>query len=140
MYGLILIVGDLVERIGRRRAIVVGLAIMAGSNALLWPLDGIAGMSLSLFGLGLGWSLSYVAATAELVELAAPAERGRLIGFNDLLAASAGAVLALTGGVLLSETGATALALAATVLAAAPAVWLASGRRSSTGPAEAPAV
>ncbi len=139
MYGLILIVGDLVERIGRRRSIVVGLAIMAASNALLWPLDGIAGMSLSLFGLGLGWSLSYVAATAELVELAAPAERGRLIGFNDLLAASAGAVLALTGGVLLSETGATALALAATVLAAAPAAWLAFGAGSTATPAEAPA-
>ncbi len=140
MYGLILFVGDIVQWLGHRRAIVIGLAVMACSNVLLWPLDGIAGMSLSLFGLGLGWSLSYVAATAELVELAAPGERGRLIGFNDLLAASAGAVLALSGGVLLSETGATALALAATLLAAAPALWLASGRRSSTGTAEATAV
>ena len=127
MYGLILVVGDIVERLGRRRAIVAGLVVMAASNALLWPLDGIAGMSLSLFGLGLGWSLSYVAATAELVELAAPAERGRLIGFNDLLAALAGAILALTGGVLYSATGATALALAAAALAAAPALWVARG-------------
>mgnify|MGYP003291937719 CR=1 FL=1 len=79
----------------------------------------------ALFGLGLGWSLSYVAATAELVELAAPAERGRLIGFNDLLAATAGAILALTGGALYSATGATVLALAAAALAAGPALWVA---------------
>ena len=57
---------------------------MAVSNlALVW-LDGIAGMSLSLFGLGLGWNLAYVAATTELVALAAPSERGRLVGFSDL--------------------------------------------------------
>jgi predicted MFS family arabinose efflux permease len=88
-------------------------------------------MSLSLFGLGLGWSLSYVAATAELVELAAPGERGRLIGFNDLLAALTGAVLALAGGVLYSETGATALALAAAALAAAPALVVLARRRGA---------
>jgi MFS family permease len=124
MYGLILVVGDIVERLGRRNAIVIGLLVMAASNALLWPLEGLAGMSLSLFGLGLGWSLAYVAATAELVELAAPSERGRLVGFNDLLAATAGAALALGWGVLYSESGATALALTSGVLATAPALWL----------------
>ena len=41
-------------------------------------------MSLSLFGLGLGWNLAFVAATTQLVTLAAPSERGRLIGFSDL--------------------------------------------------------
>jgi hypothetical protein len=101
--------------------------IMAVSNVVLWPLDGLAGMSLSLFGLGLGWSLSYVAATAELVELAAPSERGRLVGFNDLLSAMTGAILALAGGALYSATGAAALALAAAALAAAPALWVARG-------------
>jgi MFS family permease len=124
MYGLILVVGDIVERLGRRTAIVVGLLLMAASNVLLWPLDGLAGMSLSLFVLGLGWSLAYVAATAELVGLAAPSERGRLVGFNDMLAASTGAVLALAWGALYSESGAIALAVTSGLLAAAPALWL----------------
>jgi MFS family permease len=128
MYGLILVVGDIVERLGRRRAIALGLYVMAASNALLWPLHGLVGMSLSLFGLGLGWALSYVAATAELVELAAPNERGKLVGFNDLLAATSGAVLALVGGVGYSEAGATVLALASAVIAAVPAVWLSVSR------------
>jgi MFS family permease len=127
MYGLVLVVGDLVERLGRRNAIGLGLAVMACSNLLLWPFDGIFGMSLSLFGLGLGWSLSYVAATAELVELAAPSERGRLVGFNDLCAAMTGAILALAGGALYSATGVAALAVAATILAGAPALWVSRG-------------
>ena len=62
-------------------------------------------MSLSLFGLGLGWNLSYVAATTELVSLAAPAERGRLVGFTDLLSSLTGAALALLGGVAYSGLG-----------------------------------
>ena len=136
MYGLILVVGDIVERIGHRTAIVTGLLVMAASNALLWPLDGLAGMSLSLFGLGLGWSLAYVAATTELVGLAAPSERGGLIGFNDLLAAMTGAVLALTWGALYSESGATALAVSSGVLAAVPALWIAFGRRSAQAAVE----
>jgi len=74
MYGLILFIGDLVEKLGRRRSIVIGLALIAASNVGLVWLTGIPGMSVSLFGLGLGWALSYVAATTELISLAAPSE------------------------------------------------------------------
>jgi MFS family permease len=122
MYGLVLVVGDLVDRIGRRESIVIGLSTMALSNlALVW-LDGIAGMSLALFGLGLGWCLSYVAATTELVGLAAPSERGRLIGLTDLASSGCGAALALGGGVLYTAGGSVPLALAAVALAALPAL------------------
>jgi MFS family permease len=125
MYGLVLVVGDVVERIGRRRAIVIGLVVMAFSNLVgVWSTS-LLGMSLSLFGLGLGWNFSYVAATTELVNLATPAERGRLVGLSDLLSGGTGAALALTGGVLYTGAGATSLALAATALAAAPALWIA---------------
>src|SRR3954471_7729605 len=127
MYGLVLVVGDAVERIGRRRSIVLGLCVMAVSHlALVW-LDGIAGMSLSLFGLGLGWNFAYVAATTELVNLAEPSERGRLVGLSDLLSSGTGALLALGGGVVYSQSGSTALALLAALLAFVPALWLATG-------------
>jgi MFS family permease len=124
MYGLVLVTGDVVERIGRRRAIVIGLATMAASNAALVWLDGILGMSVSLFGLGIGWNLSYVAANTELVDLAAPSERGRLIGFNDLLSSFTGAALALIGGVVYSGGGVMPLAASAAALAALPAAWV----------------
>lgn len=124
MYGLVLVVGDIVERIGRRRAIVIGLLVMGVSNALLIDFTGLAGMSVSLFGLGLGWNIAYVAATTELVSLAGPSERGRLVGLSDLLSSAAGAVLALGGGALLSVSGSTALAVATAALAALPAAWI----------------
>jgi MFS family permease len=129
MYGLILIVGELVERIGRSRSIVVGLAVMAASNVGLVWLDSIAGMSLSLFGLGLGWCLSYVASTTELVGLASPSERGGLVGFTDLLSSLVGAALALGGGLVYTGAGGSVpLALAATGLSILAAAWVAGNR------------
>ena len=47
--------------------------------------------------------------------------RGKLLGFNDLLAGLLGAALALAGGVALDVLGVAALAIGATVLALAPA-------------------
>ena len=125
MYGLVLVVGDLVERIGRARAMAIGLAVMAASNAGLVWLTGIGGMSLSLFGLGLGWNVAFVAASTQLVSLAAPAERGRLIGLSDLLSSSCGAALALGGGVIYTAAGSASLAVFAAGLAALPAVAIA---------------
>jgi MFS family permease len=125
MYGLVLVVGGLIDRFGSRRALVAGLLVMAVSNAALVWLGGVGGMSLALLGLGLGWNVSYVAATTELVSLTAPSERGRLVGFSDLCASFVAAGLALLGGLVYSGAGVTALALAAAALAAGPAVWLA---------------
>jgi MFS family permease len=121
MYGLVLVAGDLIERIGRGRSMLFGLALMAVSNASLVWLTGILGMSLSLFGLGLGWNFAYVAATTELVSRAAAGERGRLIGLSDLLSSFAGAALALGGGAVYSAAGSVPLAVSAAVLAALPA-------------------
>jgi MFS family permease len=125
MYALILVVGDIVDRVGRRRCVVAGLMLMALSNVALAWLGGVAGMSLALLGLGLGWNLSYVAATTELVALTAPSERGRLVGFTDLLASFTAAGLALLGGLLYSGSGVVALSLGAAGCAALPALWLA---------------
>ncbi|MEN3337018.1 MAG: hypothetical protein V7647_694 [Acidobacteriota bacterium] len=134
MYGLVLIIGDVIERLGRRTAMVAGLLVMAGSNAGLAWLDSIAGMSLSLFGLGLGWCLAYVAATTELVDLAGPGERGRLIGATDLISSMAAAALALGGGVIYTGAGGSVpLAVGAAGLAVLAAAWVAgNGSRAGT--------
>ncbi len=95
----------------------------ASAISLLW-VTSVAATAVALFGLGLGWNLSFVAATTELVQLTSPSERGRLIGFTDLLSSFVGATLALLGGVVYSGSGAAALALAATALTVAPATWI----------------
>jgi MFS family permease len=120
----VIVVGDLVDKIGRQRAITAGLTLMAASTlALVW-LDSIVGMSLALFGLGLGWSFSYVAATTEMISLAAVSERGRLVGFSDLVSALAGAGLVLLGGLTFTGLGTVGLAVAGTAAALIPMLAL----------------
>lgn len=129
MYALVLVVGALVDRVGRRQSLISGLAIMAVSTVMLAWVESIPGMMLSLFLLGLGWNVSYVAATAELVSHATPVERGRLVGATDLVAGLLGAGLALLGGAAYSEWGVAAVAIGATVAVVTPAVAIAFARR-----------
>jgi MFS family permease len=125
MYGLVLVVGDAIERIGRSRAMVLGLTLIAVANAGMAWAGSIAAMSLCMFGLGLGWCLAYVAATTELVNLAGPSERGRLVGLSDLLSSFGGAGLALAGGVVYSGAGGSVpLAWLATGLTILAAAWV----------------
>jgi MFS family permease len=124
MYSLVLVVGRLIDRLGRRPALVAGLAIEAVSTMGLAWATSVPAASLCLFGLGIGWNVAYVAAAAELSDVALPSERGRLLGFTDLLSAGTGAGLALAGGVVYTQLGIVALALGATALAVVPAAWL----------------
>ena len=124
MYALVLVVGTVIDRIGRGAALAGGLLTMALSTiGLLW-ITGVAATALLLFGLGVGWNLSFVAATAALVDATAPSERGRILGFNDFMSALLGAGLALLGGYALDAIGVAALALGATAIVAAPVLWL----------------
>jgi len=129
MFGLVLVVGQLVDRVGRRRAMIAGLATMAVSTVMLAWVVSIPAMSLSLFLLGLGWNVSYVSATAELVTHASPVERGRLVGFTDLVAGLLAASLALLGGLAYTEWGVVAIAVGATVAVVAPALTILVARR-----------
>lgn len=124
MFGLVLFVGPLVDGIGRPRSLWAGLVLMAASCIGLTWSESVLGTGILLFGLGLGWNVSFVAATAQLADRAAPAERGKLLGFTDQLSALAGAGLALLGGYALDAIGVVALAVGATVLALLPLIRL----------------
>ena len=124
MYALVLVIGGLIDRIGRRPCQVAGLLLMGASTfGLVW-FESVAWVSVSLFLLGLGWNISYVAAVTELADRALPAERGKLIGFTDQLSSFTAAGLVLLGGLAYSELGVEALAYAATAFVALPAVWI----------------
>jgi MFS family permease len=124
MYALVIVIGTLIDRIGRAPALTGGLLVMAVSTiGLLW-VESVVATAVLLFGLGVGWNLSFVAATAQLADSTSPAERGKLLGFNDLLSALLGAGLALLGGYALDSIGVAALALGATAIVAAPVLWL----------------
>jgi MFS family permease len=135
MYALVIVVGDLVDRIGRARCLATGLLVMGLSvSGLLW-VESVHATAAALFGLGLGWNLSFVAATAVLADRTEPWERGSLLGFNDLLSGATGAGLTLLGGLVLTAAGVAALTIGAVALLVAPALWILlasdSSRRSS---------
>ena len=91
MYAFVIVVGDAIDRIGRTPSLAGGLLVMAVSViSLLWIKAWWARRS-RCSRLGLGWNFSFVAATAELADSTQPWERGRLLGFNDLLAGMTGA-------------------------------------------------
>jgi len=124
MYALVLVIGTLIDRIGRRPALAGGLVVMGVASASLLWVHSVPATALALFGLGIGWNASFVAATAQLADCARPQERGRLLGFNDLLAGLTGATLALVGGIALTAIGVAALAIGGAVLVALPAAWI----------------
>jgi MFS family permease len=138
MFGLVLVVGQLVDRVGRHRALIGGLLVMAVSTVMLAWVVAIPSLSFSLFLLGLGWNVSYVAASAELVTHARPVERQGLVGFTDLIAGLMAAALALIGGLAYSEWGVVAIAVGATVAVIAPALVI-SLRRAPAAPTPEPA-
>jgi MFS family permease len=124
MYALVLFIGPLIDRLGRGTSLWLGLVVMALSCIGLTWFQSVVGTAFLLFGLGLGWSFSFVAATAQLADRAAAAERGKLLGFNDQISALAGAGLALLGGYALDKLGVAALAIGSTVLVLIPLVRL----------------
>jgi MFS family permease len=135
MYALVLVIGDVIDRIGRTPALAGGLVVMAASAiSLLW-VESVPATAVALFGLGVGWNLSFVAATAQLADCTHAWERGRLLGFNDFLSGLTGAALALLGGAALSTLGVAALAVGGAALVLAPALWIV---RHGAAPAPVP--
>jgi MFS family permease len=124
MYALVLVIGAAIDRIGRTSALEIGLVVMALSTiGMLW-VTSVFATAVLLLGLGLGWNISFVAATARLADSTSPAERGKLLGFNDLLGALFGAGLALLGGYALEAIGVAALAIGATAIVATPVLLI----------------
>lgn len=136
MYALVLVVGRIIDQVGRTPCLVGGLVLMAMSTTALTVVESVGPTALVLFALGLGWNFAFLSATAQLADRTQADERGRLLGLNDLLSGATGATFALAGGLTLSEFGVTHLAVGATVLVVLPALWIGASAR---GPRPAPA-
>jgi len=124
MFALVLIIGAVIDRVGRTPALAAGLVVMGASALGLEWWSSVPATAVLLFGLGIGWNLSFVAATAQLVDLTNPLERGRLLGLTDLMANLLGASMALIGGYGLETSGVGALAVGAGLVAIAPVAWV----------------
>jgi MFS family permease len=124
MYLLMPFVGMIADRIGRTSVLAAGLALLGFSAmGLIW-VDAVVPTAIVLFGVGLGWNASFVAATTQLANLSSAAERGKLLGFNDFIAGMTGAVLVIVGGLGLNAYGVPAMGIGAGVIALLPIPFL----------------
>jgi MFS family permease len=127
MYLLMPFVGMIADRIGRTTVLGAGLALLGLSAIGLNWVSAVIPTAILLFGLGLGWNASFVAATTQLANLSTAAERGKLMGFNDFIAGLTGATLVIVGGMGLNAYGVVALSIGAGLIALLPIPFIAFG-------------
>ena len=126
MFALSPVFGWLTDKLGRRRVIIVGIALLLAACALA----GSAGhrsahLAAALMMLGLGWSATTVAGSTLLSESVPVDLRASAQGLSDLTMGLAGASAGAISGVIVEVWGYSTLTLLA-ALATAPLVVLVS--------------
>ena len=114
--------GWLAVRIGVRRTVVVGLALLSGSSVAFGLANDVVLLDAARFLQGVGGAASWAGGLAWLVAAGPPERRGELIG-QAFAAAVGGALFGPVLGALASETGPEAAFGAVGALAAALLVW-----------------
>jgi MFS family permease len=125
MYGLSLVNGTVIDRLGRRPAILIG-ALLLVAGGLLAPVSLLTvWLALAQFLIGLGWNLCYVAGSTLLSDILAPNERSSVQGSIELIVNLTSASCNLLSGVILSNLGYTLLGELGAAAALLPVMVLA---------------
>lgn len=132
MFGLSGGVGWLIDRLGAAVVIVAGALLLVVASLLSPFVVSVAGLSIALFLLGLGWNLCFVAGSALLAAGLAPGERTHVQGLSDAGSSAASALGSLSTGPLfalgaMTLVSAVGLALSLALVAA----WVLSKNRVS---------
>ncbi|HSH21729.1 MAG TPA: MFS transporter, partial [Candidatus Caenarcaniphilales bacterium] len=135
MFGLVLVVGKLVDRMGRFRSVIVGLVVLAAGVLALLPGGELVNFVPGMFAIGVGWNIAFVASTAVLADAARPAERGRLLGFSDALSVAVAAGLSFGAGWIVGSVGLAVLVVVGVLVTLVPAALIALNRTRLEGAA-----
>lgn len=105
MYGPSFFTGSLIARFGAPKIVALGL-LLEGAGSMI-GLSGITAMHFwaTLIVLGVGWNLSFVGASALVLETHRPQERNKVQAFNDFLVFGMMAVGSFSSGQLLANYG-----------------------------------
>lgn len=140
MFGLSPVVGVLSDRFGRVRMIAAGSVVLLIATAVAGTAGGSAlRVTIGLVLLGIGWSLSLVAASALLTESVAPAVRTRVQGAADAAMNACAAIGAGLSGPLLGTIGFGGLNVLAAAVVVAGAPFVLTGLRQAADAARVPA-
>lgn len=125
MFGFSWGTGWLIDRLGAATVIIAGAGILVLASFISPQVISVAGLSVALFLLGLGWNFCFVAGSALLATGLATTERTRVQGFSDTWSSAASALGSLSTGPLFAAgqmllVGSVGLALSLGLVAA----WL----------------
>jgi MFS family permease len=97
--------GSLIRRFGVLTIMLAGVVLMCACVAI--ALSGIELMHfwLALTLLGVGWNFLYIGGTTLLTEAAAPSERAKVQGANDMLVFCTMAISSASSGAMVTQTG-----------------------------------
>jgi MFS family permease len=111
MYGPSFFTGFLIARFGAPVIVAIGLSLEAAGAAI--GLSGVTAMHFwaTLIVLGVGWNLSFVGASALVLETHRPQERNKVQAFNDFLVFGMMALGSFSSGQLLANYGWSAVNL-----------------------------
>jgi MFS family permease len=111
MYGPSFFTGSLIARFAAPKVVAIGLLLEACAATI--GLSGITAMHFwaTLIVLGVGWNLSFVGASALVLETHRPQERNKVQAFNDFLIFGVMALGSFSSGQLLANYGWSAVNL-----------------------------
>jgi MFS family permease len=118
MFAFSPLIGRWMDRAGRRAALVAGCATSIVGALLAASEANAVVIGAGLLAIGLGWSATFLGATAVISDITAPNERAGALGFTDLLISLTSAAASLGGGAVLEAAGYGPLGLGFAVLVA----------------------
>ena len=134
MFVLAPFMGAIIDRVGRRRSLLGGLFVLAAAVLGLQLGTGSATLLPSMFMVGVGWNIAYVAGTALIGDETSAEERGAALGAADFLSVGAAAAGSLIAGAVLPGVGLQVIAGAAALAAILPALLLTRIGRTTAPP------
>lgn len=97
--------GWLVDRFGRRRPFIAGMALGTLSTALCAAAVGFWPLLLARALWGTAWTLINVTAMTMVMDITTPADRGRTAGFYQISVLLGLSIMAMSGGALVDALG-----------------------------------
>jgi MFS family permease len=125
MYAFAPLIGWWMDRAGRRAALVAGCLTSIGGALLAASELNAVVIGAGLFAIGLGWSATFLGATAVISDVTAPNERAGALGFTDLLVNLTSAAAGLVGGIVLEAAGYGLLGILLAALVAVALIFVA---------------
>ncbi|HEY7667374.1 MAG TPA: MFS transporter [Actinomycetota bacterium] len=105
MFAFAPLIGRWMDRTGHRSGLVWG-CVVSITGAMITATEASAWIiGLGLFAIGIGWSATFLGATAVISDATQPDERAGALGFTDLLVSLCSAVAGLAGGLVLEAYG-----------------------------------